>query len=51
MDRSVLLRLGSWILAFGFYLRTSRNRPPVSRLFFGVNILMVSVLSLVVAAR
>jgi hypothetical protein len=42
---------GLGILAFGFYLRTSRNRPPVSRLFFGVNILMVSVLSLVVAAR
>lgn len=42
---------GLGILAFGFYLRTSRNRPPVSRLFLGVNILMVSVLSLVVAAR
>lgn len=42
---------GLGILALGFYLRTSRDRPPVSRLFFGVNILVVSVLSLVVATR
>ena len=40
---------GLAILAFGFYLKKSRERPPVSRLFFGVNVLMVSVLSLIVA--
>jgi hypothetical protein len=42
---------GLGILAFGFYLGTSRKRPAVSRLFLGVNILVVSVLSLVVATR
>jgi MFS family permease len=42
---------GLGILAFGFYLRTSRKQPAVSRLFLGVNILVVSVLSLVVATR
>lgn len=42
---------GLGILAFGFYLRASRERPAVSRLFFGVNILLVSVLSLVFAGR
>ena len=42
---------GLGILALGFYLRTSRQRPAVSRLFLGVNILVVGVLSLVVATR
>jgi hypothetical protein len=42
---------GLGILALGFYLRASRKRPAVSRLFLGVNILVVSVLSLVVATR
>jgi hypothetical protein len=42
---------GLGILVFGFYLRTSPSRPAVSRLFLGVNILMVSVLSLVIATR
>ncbi|MBZ5590488.1 MAG: hypothetical protein LAO05_18205 [Acidobacteriia bacterium] len=42
---------GLGVLGFGFYLKTSRERPPVSRLFLGVNILAVSVLSLVVAMR
>lgn len=42
---------GLGILAFGFYLRTSTKRPAVSRLFLGVNILVVSVLSLIVATR
>jgi hypothetical protein len=42
---------GLGILAFGFYLRTSRKRPAVSRLFLGVNVLVLSVLSLVVATR
>jgi len=38
----------AWVLpsrGLGFYLKKSRERPPVSRLFFGVNVLMVSVLS------
>jgi len=39
------------MLAFGFYLRTSRKQPAGSRLFLGVNILLVSVLSFVVATR
>jgi hypothetical protein len=42
---------GLGVLAFGFFLRTGRERPAVSRLFLGVNILVVSVLSLVVATR
>lgn len=42
---------GLGIFAFGFYLRTSRRQPAASRLFLGVNILVVSVLSLVVATR
>jgi len=42
---------GLGILALGFCLRTSRKRPAVSRLFLAVNILMVSVLSVVVATR
>jgi len=42
---------GLGILAFGFYLKTSRKRPAVSHLFLGVNILVVGVLSLVVATR
>ncbi|MBI4915050.1 MAG: hypothetical protein HY825_04325 [Acidobacteria bacterium] len=42
---------GLGILALGFYLRTSRQSPAVSRLFLGVNILVVGVLSLVVATR
>lgn len=40
---------GLGTLVLGFYLRTSRKRPAVSRLFLGVNILVLSVLSLVVA--
>jgi len=40
---------GLGILAFGFFLRTSRKGQAVSRLFLAVNILMVSVLSMVVA--
>jgi hypothetical protein len=40
---------GLGILTFGFFLRTSRKRQAVSRLFLAVNILMVSVLSMVVA--
>ncbi len=42
---------GLGILALGFYMRTSRERPAVSRLFLGVNLLVVGVLSLVVATR
>jgi hypothetical protein len=42
---------GLGILAFGFFLRTSTQHLIVPRLFLGVNILMVSVLSLVVAMR
>ena len=42
---------GLGTLAFGFYLRTGRKRPAVSRLFLGVNVLVVSVLSLVVAIK
>jgi hypothetical protein len=42
---------GLGILTFGFFLRTSRKWPAVSRLFLAVNILMVSVLSMVVATR
>lgn len=42
---------GLGVLAFGFYLRTSRKRTSVSPLFLGVNILVVSVLSLIVATR
>jgi len=42
---------GLGILTFGFFLRTSRKRQAVSRLFLAVNILMVSVLSMVVATR
>ena len=42
---------GLGILVLGFYLRTSRQRPAVSRLFLGVNILVVGVLALVVATR
>lgn len=42
---------GLGILALGFYLRTSRQRPAVSRLFLGVNILVVGVLSLVVVTK
>ena len=42
---------GLAILAFGFCLRRTRKRPAVSRLFLGVNILVLSVLSLVVATR
>ena len=42
---------GLGILALGFFLRTSRRRTAVSRLFLGMNIFMVSVLSLVVATR
>jgi hypothetical protein len=42
---------GLGILALGFFLRTSRKRPAVSRLFLGVNILVVSVLALVIATR
>jgi hypothetical protein len=42
---------GLGVFAFGFYLRTSRKRSGVSGLFLGVNILVLSVLSLVVATR
>ena len=42
---------GLGILAFGFFLRRNRRRPAVSRLFLGVNVLVLSVLSLVVATR
>jgi hypothetical protein len=42
---------GLGILVFGFFLRTSRKRPALSRLFLAVNILMVSILSMVVATR
>lgn len=42
---------GLAVLAFGLYLRTSRERPAVSRLFLGVNFLVVGVLSVVVATR
>lgn len=42
---------GLGIHAFGFFLRRSRKRPAVSRLFLGVNVLILGVLSLVVATR
>jgi hypothetical protein len=42
---------GLGILTFGFYLRTSTQQPVVSRLFLGMNILVVSVCSLVVATK
>ena len=45
------LAWGLGILAFGFWLRPSRQRPAVSRLFLGMNVLVMSVLSLVVATR
>lgn len=45
------LAWGLGILAFGIWLRPSRQRPAVSRLFLGMNILVMSVLSLVVATR
>jgi hypothetical protein len=42
---------GLGILALGFYLRTSTKRPACSRFFLGVNAIMLTVLSLVVATR
>ena len=42
---------GLGTLAFGLYLRTDRKRTALSGLFLGVNVLVVSVLSLVVATR
>ena len=42
---------GLGLLAFGFFLRRSRRRPAVSRLFLGVNVLVLGVLSLVIATR
>ncbi|TAM56896.1 MAG: hypothetical protein EPN53_00680 [Acidobacteria bacterium] len=45
------LAWGLGTLAFGFFLRPGRRQPAVSRLFLGVNILVVSVLFLVVAVR
>jgi hypothetical protein len=39
------------ILVFGFCLRTSRKRSAVSNLFLAVNVLMVSILSMLVATR
>lgn len=42
---------GLGVLAFGFFLRRSRKRPAASRLFLGVNILFLGVLSLIVATR
>jgi hypothetical protein len=42
---------GLGTLAYGLYLRTDRQRSAVSRLFLGVNVLVVGVLSLVVANR
>ena len=42
---------GLGLLAFGFFLRTTRKRTGVSSLFLGVNILLLSVLSLVVATK
>jgi hypothetical protein len=42
---------GLGVLAFGFCLRRSTKRPAASRLFLGVNILVLGVLSLVVATR
>jgi len=42
---------GLGTLVLGFYLRSSRKRPAVSRLFLGVNILVLSILSLVVTTR
>lgn len=42
---------GLGIIAFGFYQRASRQRPAVSRLFLGVNVFMLGVLSLVVGTR
>jgi len=48
---SVLFRLGSWDPRLGFYLRTSTKRPACSRFFLGVNAIMLTVLSLVVATR
>ena len=42
---------GLGVLAFGFLLRRNRTRPAVSRLFLGVNVLVLGVLSLIVATR
>lgn len=42
---------GLGVLAVGFSLRSRRQRPAVSRLFLGMNILVLGVLSLVVATR
>lgn len=42
---------GLGLLTFGFFLRRSRKRPAVSRLFLGVNVLVLGVLSLVIATR
>jgi hypothetical protein len=42
---------GLGMLAFGFCLRPGGKQAAVSRLFLGVNILVVGVLSLVVAVR
>ena len=45
------LAWGLGILVFGCCLRPGWKRPAVSRLFLGMNILVMSVLSLVVATR
>ena len=42
---------GLGILVCGFCLRTSRKQPADSSLFLGVNVLVLSVLSIVVATR
>ena len=42
---------GIGVLALGFYLRSNRKRPAVSRLFLGINVLVLGVLSLVVATK
>lgn len=50
-EGAFFLAWGLGILAFGFWLRPSRQRPATSRLFLGMNILVMSVLSLVVATK
>lgn len=42
---------GLGTLAFGLNLRSDSKRPALSRLFLGVNVIVVGVLSLVVATR